>query len=78
MRSFYDRLVKRSRRRLARGAKLFAARRITIRSEVLTAEPAREIVRAVAAARANLIVMGSHRVNPKRRGMGFSATALSC
>lgn len=75
MRAFYDRLVKRSRRRLARAAKLFAARGITVRSEVLIGEPAREIVRAAAAARAHLIVMGSHRVNPRRRGMGWGTTS---
>jgi nucleotide-binding universal stress UspA family protein len=75
MRAFYDRLVKKSRRGLARAAKLFAARGITVRSEVLVGEPAREIVRAAAAARADLIVMGSHRVNPKRRGMGWGTTS---
>jgi nucleotide-binding universal stress UspA family protein len=75
MRAFYDRLVKTSRRGLARAAKLFAARGITVRSEVLVGEPAREIVRAAAAARADLIVMGSHRVNPQRRGMGWGTTS---
>jgi nucleotide-binding universal stress UspA family protein len=70
MPAFYDRLVKRSRRGLASAAKLFAARGITVRSQVLIGEPAREIVRAAAAARADVIVMGSHKVNPKRRGMG--------
>jgi nucleotide-binding universal stress UspA family protein len=75
MRAFFDRLVKTSRRGLARAAKLFAARGITVRSEVLVGEPAREIVRAAAAARADLIVMGSHRVNPKRRGMGWGTTS---
>lgn len=75
MRAFYDRLVKTSRRALARAAKPFAARGITVRSEVLVGEPAREIVRAAAAARADLIVMGSHRVNPRRRGMGWGTTS---
>jgi nucleotide-binding universal stress UspA family protein len=75
MRAFYDRLVKRSRRGLTRAAKLFAARGMMIRSQVLIGEPAREIVRAAAAARADLIVMGSHRVNPKRRGMGWGTTS---
>jgi nucleotide-binding universal stress UspA family protein len=75
MRAFYDRLVKRSSRRLASTAKLFAARGITVRSQILIGEPAREIVRAAAAARADVIVMGSHRVNPKRRGMGWGTTS---
>jgi nucleotide-binding universal stress UspA family protein len=75
MRAFYDRLVKRSRRGLASAAKLFATRGIIVRSQVLIGEPAREIVRAAAAARADLIVMGSHKVNPKRRGMGWGTTS---
>jgi len=72
MRAFYDRLVKTSRRGLARAAKLFAARGIPVRSEVLVGEPAREIVRAAAAARADLIVMGSHPGQPEapRHGLG--------
>jgi nucleotide-binding universal stress UspA family protein len=75
MRAFYDRLVKKSRLRLAGASKLFAARGITVRSQILIGEPAREIVRAAAAARADVIVMGSHKVNPKRRGMGWGTTS---
>jgi nucleotide-binding universal stress UspA family protein len=75
MRAFYDRLVKKSRRRLAGASKLFAARGITVRSQIVIGEPAREIVRAAAAARADVIVMGSHKVNPKRRGMGWGTTS---
>jgi nucleotide-binding universal stress UspA family protein len=75
LRAFYDRLVKRSRSGLARAAKLFAGRDIMVRSQVLIGEPAREIVRAAAAARADLIVMSSHRINPKRHGMGWGTTS---
>ena len=75
MRTFYDRLVKTSRRKLARAAKLFTVRGVAVRSEVCVGEPAREIVRAATAARSDLIVMGSHRVNPKRRGMGWGTTS---
>jgi nucleotide-binding universal stress UspA family protein len=75
MRAFYDRLIKRSRRRLARMAKPFAARGITVRSQLLIGEPAQEIVRAAVAARADVIIMGSHRVNPRRRGMGWGTTS---
>ncbi len=75
IRAFYDRLVKTSRRELAGAAKLFAAQGITVRSKVLVGEPAHEIVRMAAAARTDLIVMGSHRVNPKRRGMGWGTTS---
>jgi nucleotide-binding universal stress UspA family protein len=75
MRAFYDRLVKTSRRKLARAAKPFAASGIAIRNEVCVGEPAREIVRAAAATRADLIVVGSHRVNPGRRGAGWGTTS---
>jgi nucleotide-binding universal stress UspA family protein len=75
MRAFYDRLLKTSRRKLASAAKLFAAQGITVRSKVLVGEPAREIVRTAADARADLIVMGSHRVNLKRRGLGWGTTS---
>jgi len=75
MRAFYDRLVNTSRRKLARTSKLFAVRGIAVRSEVCVGDPAREIVRAAATARADLIVMGSHRVNPKHRGMGWGTTS---
>ena len=75
MRPFYDRLVKTSRRRLERAARPFAAKGIVVRTQVSVGEPASEIVRAAAAARSDLIVMGSHRVNPKRRGMGWGTTS---
>jgi len=75
MRAFYERLVKVSRQKLARAAKGFAAKGIAVRCEVCVGEPAREIVRASARGRANLIVMGSHRVNPKRRGAGWGTTS---
>ena len=38
-------------------------------------EPAREIVRAAARGRADVIVMGSHRVDPKRQGAGWVTTS---
>ena len=75
MRGFYERLVKTSRRKLARAAKPFAGKGIAVRSEVCIGEPAREIVRAAGSGRADLIVMGSHRVNPKRRGAGWGTTS---
>jgi nucleotide-binding universal stress UspA family protein len=71
MQAFYDRLIKRSRSRLAGTAKFFAAQGITVRSRVVIGEPAQEIVRAAAVARADVIVIGSHMVNPKRRGRGW-------
>ena len=75
MRTFYDRLVKTSRRKLARAAEPFTGKGIAVRNEVCIGEPAREIVRVAASGRADLIVMGSHRVNPKRRGAGWGTTS---
>ena len=75
MRAFYARLVKTSRGKLARAAKPFTGKGIAVRSEVCIGEPAGEIVRAAASGRADLIVMGSHRVNPKRSGAGWGTTS---
>jgi nucleotide-binding universal stress UspA family protein len=45
MQAFYDRLIKRSRRRLASAAKLFAGRGVTVRSQILLgSRPAKSCV----------------------------------
>lgn len=75
MQAFYDRLLKVSRDKLGRAAKAFAAGRIPVRCEVCVGEPAREIVRAADRGPADLIVMGSHKVNPRRRGAGWGTTS---
>ena len=75
MRAFYDRLLRTSRQKLARAAKPFAAIGIAVGCEVCVGEPAREVVRAAARGRADLIVMGSHKLNPKRRGGGWGTTS---
>ena len=75
MRVFYERLLAMSRGKLSRAAKAFAARGIPVRCDVCIGEPAREIVRVARRARADLIVMGSHKVDPKRRGAGWGTTS---
>jgi nucleotide-binding universal stress UspA family protein len=75
MRAFYDRLLTVSREKLGRAAKAFAARGIAVRCEVCVGDPAREIVRAAGRRRADLIVMGSHRVDLNRRGAGWGTTS---
>lgn len=75
MREFYERLVKASRQKLDRAARSFAAVGVPVRCEVCVGEPAREVVRAAARGRADLIVMGSHKINPKRRGGGWGTTS---
>ena len=75
MRAFYDRLLETSRQKLARAAKPFAAKGIAVGCEVCVGEPARAVGRAAARGRADLIVMGSHKINPKRRGGGWGTTS---
>jgi len=75
MRSFYDRLLAVSREKLGRAAKAFAAKGIAVRCEVCVGDPAREIVSAAGRRRADLIVMGSHRVDLNRRGAGWGTTS---
>ena len=75
MRAFYDRLLKVSREKLGRAAKAFAAKGVAVRCEVCVGEPAREIVSAAARRRADLIVMGSHRIDLNRHGAGWGTTS---
>ena len=75
MRPFYRRLLATSRKKLAATAELFAAKGLAVRSEVLIGEPARQIVRLASARRADLVVMGSHKVDPTRRTRGWGTTS---
>ena len=75
MRPFYRRLVATSRRRLAEAARPFAAEGLAVRTEVLVGEPAREVVRLAMLRKADLVVMGSHKVNPARRSRGWGTTS---
>ena len=75
MRDFYERLLTVSRQTLGRTAKAFTAKGIAVRCEVCVGEPAREIVRAAVRSRADVIVMGSHRVDPKRRFAALGTTS---
>ena len=75
LRSFYARIDKTARTRLARAAKRFADAGLRVRTEVLVGEPTREIVRSAARRRVDLIVMGSHRVNPTRPVTGLGTTS---
>ena len=75
LRGFYQRLMKASERSLNRAAKSFAAKGLAVSAEVCIGEPAVEIVRAAAKLKADLIVMGSHKVNPTRRTRGWGTTS---
>ena len=75
MRVFYQRLVATSKRRLVRAAAPFVADGLAVRSEVLIGEPAREILRVAEARKVDLVVMGSHRVNPALHTRGWGTTS---
>ncbi len=75
MRTFYQRLVTTSKRRLGRAAEPFAAKGLTVRSEVLIGEPAHQIMRVAATRRVDLVVMGSHKIDPAGRSRGWGTTS---
>jgi nucleotide-binding universal stress UspA family protein len=75
MRAFYQRLVTTSKRRLGRVAEPFAAKGLTVRSEVLIGEPAHQIVRVAGARKVDLVVMGSHKIDPTGRSRGWGTTS---
>ena len=63
------------RRRLAETAKPFAAEGLSVGTEVLVGEPAREVVRLTMVKKTDLVVMGSHKVKPARRSRGWGTTS---
>jgi len=70
-RDFYQRLLRMSDRKLKRAAGPFAAGDLSVRTEVCIGEPVTEIVRAAAKNDIDLIVMGSHTVDPTRPSRGW-------
>jgi nucleotide-binding universal stress UspA family protein len=75
LRNFYKTLEQRSLRTLARAAKRFIDAEVAVRVVVVIGDPAREIIKAATARKMVLIVMGSHRVKPGRRGGGLGTTS---
>jgi nucleotide-binding universal stress UspA family protein len=71
MRAFYDRLLTISRRTLDRAAKPFATEGIDVATSVRIGEPVPEILRTAAKSNVDLIVMGSHTVDPARQTRGW-------
>jgi nucleotide-binding universal stress UspA family protein len=69
-RGFYQDLRRKSRRKLDAAARRFAAEGMPVRTAVVIGEPAREIVRASGTRGVDLVVMGSHKVEPGGRGWG--------
>ena len=81
LRPFYKRLRGRAERVVQRAAAKLSASGLRVQHAVTIGDPAREIVRAAAARRADLVVLGSHRLSP-RPGQGLGTTsykvALTC
>ena len=75
IRPFYQRLLAASRRRLAKAARSFAAQGLAVQTKVFVGEPAREIVRLTGAAKIDLVVMGSHKIDPADRGQAWGTTS---
>lgn len=82
LRGFYATLEATARRRLEALARRMAGRARAVRCEVLVGDPATDIARLAARRRMDLIVMGSHRVEPGRPGHGLGTasyrTAILC
>ena len=76
---FYQRLLRISEQKLTRAASQFARHGLTVRTEVCIGEPVTEIVRAATKNKVDLIVMGSHTVDPSRptRGWGTISYRVS-
>jgi nucleotide-binding universal stress UspA family protein len=70
--AFYRRLLRTAESKLVQAARRFGRSDVRVRTEVVIGDPPAEIVRAVRRHRASLVVMGSHRVDPRwgTRGWG--------
>jgi nucleotide-binding universal stress UspA family protein len=75
LRVFYRRLERVSVRRLERIAERLAAQGLLVGVAVCIGEPAREIVKAAASKKVDLIVMGSHKVAPGSPRTGWGTTS---
>jgi nucleotide-binding universal stress UspA family protein len=75
LRAFYRRLEAAAQRKMRALAEPLARDGVAVRAVVLIGAPAEDIVRYAAANRVDLIILGSHRVEPGRRGRGFGTTS---
>jgi nucleotide-binding universal stress UspA family protein len=81
LRPFYQRLRRKAEPIVERAAAALVAAGLRVQCAVTIGEPAREILRIATVRRADLVVMGSHRLAP-RPGEGLGTTsyrvALAC
>ena len=75
LQDFYQRLARVSTRQLERLASQFASKGVRVGAMVCIGEPAREVVRIAAREKADLIVMGSHKVTPRSPATGWGTTS---
>jgi nucleotide-binding universal stress UspA family protein len=82
LRGFYAQLEKTARRRLAAMAKRIASKGADVQCEVVIGEPMVDIVKQAERLGADVIVMASHRVEPRKgvQGLGTTSykTAILC
>lgn len=82
LRRFYDRLRGASVRKLEQAARPFREQGLRVRTLVRLGDPPLEIVRLALRQDVDLVLIGSHRVNPGQPGRGFGTTsykvALAC
>ena len=72
---FYVRLGARARQALGRAARGVAHTGVRVHTANVVGDPAREIVRFATRARVDLIVLGSHAVDPRGRTRGWGTTS---
>ncbi len=75
LRDFYQRLTTMAEAALGRAAKPFVVRGVSVTTEACVGEPVTEIVRVAGSRKVDLIVMTSHRVNPRRQTRGWGTTS---
>jgi universal stress protein A len=71
LREFYQRLVRMAEAALARAAKPFIGRSVSVTTEACVGEPVAEIVKITGSRKVDLLVMNSHRVSLRRRTRGW-------
>jgi nucleotide-binding universal stress UspA family protein len=75
MRAFYRRLEAAALRRLQTAARVFRGSGVPVRVVVMIGSAAGDIVRYAARARVDLVLMDSHRIDPRRPTRGWGTTS---
>lgn len=75
LRGFYTQLEKAARRKLDAMARRLGAKGADVRCEVTIGDPAADIVKHAVRSRADIIVMASHQVEPRKGAGGLGTTS---